>query len=291
MMLKTNFYLFACTLAAGLFPLSGCGDTDRFIQPEGRLQIDACIVPETGTGNRSLFRATASPSDYDRTSFQAGDVIKVERKEPVPSGLAPVSCTYTCSSTGWVWTEAADEPDGPFYIYENGEKFTATFPANHAEILADQSTGANFLQSNRLAATAAASGGKVSFTFLPVYTKITVIIYYQTQMPVPAETLTLTAVNLRGGVSDSDESVKSLCKTTESATEHTWSAIISPGTHVLNIKLGNSISYTAAGTAYAAATHYTYTLYRKQDRLEMDGTVTITSFGAGVSGGDEISAT
>ena len=289
-MRKTNILLYAYALSTGILILSGCNEPETPARQESPLQIAASIAPE-----RTPSRADAapSPSSYDKTSFQANDIIKVERKADSSSSLTSTSCTYRLSSTEtiWEWT-GAETTNGPFYTYENGKTFTATYPSTFNEIAEDQ-TGTGFLSSNKLTAEATASDGKVNFKFTPAFTKITVIIYYQTAEAISTDNgLTLTAPKLRGGSDKADQSVQCLCKTVGASTEHTWSGIINPGAYTLSIKLGNTTIYAAAtSTTFASATHYTYTLYRKGDRFQMSNTVTITAFGEGTSAGDEISAT
>lgn len=287
-MRKTNILFHACALSTGILILSGCNEPETPARQESPLQIAASIAPE-----RTPSRADAapSPSSYDKTSFQANDIIKVERKADSSSSLTPTSCTYQLSSAGtWEWT-GAETTNGPFYTYENGKTFIATYPSDHEEIAEDQ-TEDGFLSSNKLTAEATASDGKVNFKFTPVFTKITVIIYYQTAEAISTGNgLTLTAPKLRGGSDNTDQSVQCLCKTVGASTEHTWSGIINPGTYTLSIKLGSTTIYTITGTTFASATHYTYTLYRKGDRFQMNSTVTITAFDGGTSAGDEISAT
>ncbi|MCD7924536.1 MAG: hypothetical protein LUI85_07505 [Bacteroides sp.] len=288
-MRKTNILFYACALSTGILILSGCNESETPARQESPLQIAASIAPE-----RTPSRADAvpSPSSYDKTSFQANDIIKVERKEDTPSSLTPTSCTYRLSSAGaWEWT-GTETTNGPFYTYENGKTFIATYPSTFNEIAEDQ-TGTGFLSSNKLTAEATASDGKVNFKFTPAFTKITVIIYYQTAEAISTSNgLTLTAPKLRGGTdNNTDQSVQCLCKTVEASTEHTWSGIINPGTYTLSIKLGSTTIYTITSTEFVSATHYTYTLYRKGDRFQMSNTVTITAFGEGTPAGDEISAT
>lgn len=288
MMRKTNLFLCVCALAVGIPTVSGCRQEEyplgRENPPlESPLRIAADIAAE-----RVLTRADVSPS-YDKTAFVAGDVIKVERTN-TSSTLTPASCTYKLTDAKtWVWTEDPLETGGPFYTYENGETFTATYPATFDVIKEDQ-TGDGFLQSNQLTAQAKAANGGVSFNFAPAFTKITVIVYYQTAEAVPTtDVLTLTASALRGG--SGDESVRCLCKTNAAATEHTWSAIINPGTYALSISLGNT-TYTATSKQYKAATHYIYTLYRQGDRFQMSGNVTIKEYDTnGTTAGSDISAT
>lgn len=279
-------FIYGCLVLSAISALSACQDADApsWQQQPSPLQVSAAIAAE-----KPLSRADAVPS-YDRTGFLAGDIIKVERTDATAT-LSPASCTYQLSSAGaWEWTADAEETTaGPFYTYENGKTFTATYPVDFSGIAADQ-TGDGFRQSNKLTATATAANGKVTFNFAPAFTKITVIVYYQTAEAVPADALTLTADKLRGGTGS--ESVQCLCKTTTAAaTEHTWSGIITPGTYTLSISLGSTTYTATANKQYKAATHYTYTLYRQGDRLQLGSITTITAFPAdGTSAGSDISA-
>lgn len=278
-------FIYGCLVLSAISALSACQDVDApsWQQQPSPLQVSAAIAAE-----KPLSRADAV-SSYDRTGFLTGDIIKVERTDAT-TGLSPASCTYQLSSAGaWEWTAAAAETAaGPFYTYENGKGFKATYPADFSGIAANQ-TGDGFRQSNQLTATATATNGKVTFSFAPAFTKITVIVYYQTAEAVPADALTLTADKLRGGTGS--ESVQCLCKTTAAATEHTWSGIINPGTYTLSISLGSTTYTATASKQYEAATHYTYTLYRQGDRLQLGSITTITAFPTdGTSAGSDISA-
>lgn len=163
MMQKIYFLWYVCTLTVGISALSACQDVDApsWQQQPSPLQVSAAIAAE-----KPLSRADAVPS-YDRTCFMAGDIIKEERQDAT-TGLSPASCTYQLSSAGaWEWTAAAAETTaGPFYTYENGKGFKATYPADFSGIAADQ-TGDGFRQSNKLTATATAINRKVTFNLAP----------------------------------------------------------------------------------------------------------------------------
>ena len=284
MMRKTNLFLCVCALAVGIPTVSGCRQEEYPLGRENPLLEFPLRIAADIAAERVLTRADVSPS-YDKTAFVAGDVIEVKRTT-ASSTLTPASCTYKLTDAKtWVWTEDPLETDGPFYTYENGETFPATF-----DVIKEDQTGDGFLQSNKLTAQAKAANGGVTFNFAPAFTKITVIVYYQTAEAVPTtDVFTLTASALRGG--SGDESVRCLCKTNAAATEHTWSAIINPGTYALNISLGNT-TYTATSKQYKAATHYIYTLYRQGDRFQMSGSVTIKEYDTnGTTAGSDISAT
>lgn len=106
-------------------------------------------------------------SDYDKKKFVTDDVIKISKgatdvnyKRTAAGGWAPSVSTTPMTTTG-------------------GDTFTATFPNDFSSILADQSTPTNFWKSNRLTATATATGNRVSFSFAPAACKITIIVSFQ----------------------------------------------------------------------------------------------------------------
>ena len=86
-MRKTNILFHACALSTGILILSGCNEPETPARQESPLQIAASIAPER-TPSRA--DASPSPSSYDKTSFQANDIIKVERKADLPPPPAPI---------------------------------------------------------------------------------------------------------------------------------------------------------------------------------------------------------
>lgn len=152
-------------------------------------------------------------SDYDKKKFVTDDVIKISKgatdvnyKRTAAGGWAPSVSTTPMTTTG-------------------GETFTATFPNDFSSILADQSTPTNFWKSNRLTATATATGNRVSFSFAPAACKITIIVSFQVDNS--SGSAKVTGKGLCGGNKTTEETI-TLLKTSEAVRRHTYSGIFSP---------------------------------------------------------------
>lgn len=152
-------------------------------------------------------------SDYDKKKFVTDDVIKISKgatdvnyKRTAAGGWAPSVSTTPMTTTG-------------------GDTFTATFPNDFSSILADQSTPTNFWKSNRLTATATATGNRVSFSFAPAACKITIIVSFQVDNS--SGSAKVTGKGLCGGNKTTEETI-TLLKTSEAVRRHTYSGIFSP---------------------------------------------------------------
>lgn len=151
-------------------------------------------------------------SDYDKKKFVTDDVIKISKgatdvnyKRTAAGGWAPSVSTTPMTTTG-------------------GDTFTATFPNDFSSILADQSTPTNFWKSNRLTATATATGNRVSFSFAPAACKITIIVSFQVDNS--SGSAKVTGKGLCSG--NATEETITLLKTSEAVRRHTYSGIFSP---------------------------------------------------------------
>lgn len=152
-------------------------------------------------------------SDYDKKKFVTDDVIKISKgatdvnyKRTAAGGWAPSVSTTPMTTTG-------------------GDTFTATFPNDFSSILADQSTPTNFWKSNRLTATATATGNRVSFSFAPAACKITIIVSFQVDNS--SGSAKVTGKGLCSGNKTTEETI-TLLKTSEAVRRHTYSGIFSP---------------------------------------------------------------
>lgn len=152
-------------------------------------------------------------SDYDKKKFVTDDVIKISKgatdvnyKRTAAGGWAPSVSTTPMTTTG-------------------GDTFTATFPNDFSSILADQSTPTNFWKSNRLTATATATGNRVSFSFAPAACKITIIVSFQVDNS--SGSAKVTGKGLCGENKTTEETI-TLLKTSEAVRRHTYSGIFSP---------------------------------------------------------------
>lgn len=153
-------------------------------------------------------------SDYDKKKFVTDDVIKISK-----TGSTDVNYKRTAAGN---WTPSV--PTTPMTTTGSGETFTATFPNDFSSILANQSTPTNFWKSNRLTATAAATGNRVSFSFAPAACKITIIVSFQVDNS--SGSAKVTGKGLCSG--NATEETITLLKTSEAVRRHTYSGIFSP---------------------------------------------------------------
>ena len=153
-------------------------------------------------------------SDYDKKKFVTDDVIKISK------GATDVNYKRTAAGG---WTPSVSTT--PMTTTGNGETFTATFPNDFSSILADQSTPTKFWKSNRLTATAAATGNRVSFSFAPAACKITLIVSFQVDNS--SGSAKVTGKGLCSGNKTTEETI-TLLKTSEAVRRHTYSGIFSP---------------------------------------------------------------
>lgn len=181
-------------------------------------------------------------SDYDKDRFVTDDIILISK-----SGTAGIRYKRTATGT-WTPVDAANP-----MTTTGGETFTATFPPEFSGILPDQTTPVAFWKSNQLSATAAASGNRISFSFVPAACKITVIIIYKAENI--AQGATVAGKGLCSGNPAKEETIL-LLKTSESKSRHTYSGIFS----------------------LAAATTYTITV-----KADVMGTGTYTELGSGLT--------
>lgn len=171
------------------------------------LEISAEIGnPQTRTGDSHL-------SDYDKKKFVTDDVIKISK------GSTDVNYKRTAAGN---WTPFV--VTAPMTTTGSGETFTATFPNDFSSILANQSTPTNFWKSNRLTATATATGNRVSFSFVPAACKITIIVSFQVDNS--SGSAKVTGKGLCSG--NATEETITLLKTSEAVRRHTYSGIFSP---------------------------------------------------------------
>ena len=153
-------------------------------------------------------------SDYDKKKFVTDDVIKISK-----TGSTDVNYKRTAAGA-WI----PSVPTAPMTTTGSGETFTATFPNDFSSILENQSTPANFWKSNRLIATATATGNRVSFSFAPAACKITIIVSFLVDNS--SGSAEVTGKGLCSG--NATEETITLLKTSEAVRRHTYSGIFSP---------------------------------------------------------------
>ena len=151
--------------------------------------------------------------------------------------------------------------------------------------MANQSTPTNFWKSNRLTATAAATGNRVSFSFALATCKITIIVSFQVDNSSGSAKVT------GKGLCSGNATEETLLKTSEAVRRHTYSGIFSP-----KAATSYTISVTASpfgtrtyqekgsGLTFHAGYEYQYT-FTGTNELNLTSVV-VTEFLPGFSGTD-----
>lgn len=250
----------------GLFLLCMLVCSASCVQNDAGVAMPLEVAAEIGTPHTRTDDPHAS--DYDKSSFSTGDVIKITK-----TGTA---VDYKRTAAG-AWAPVADATP---MTTTGSETFTATFPSTFTSIQADQRTYTAFWKSNQLSATATASGNSVRFSFAPTACKITVIIIYKASNT--AIGTTLAGKGLCSGNQSNDETIQ-LLKTSESLTRHTYSGVFSPqaaATYAITVQasvLGTG-TYTEQGSGLTlqAGHEYRYT-FTATDELILNS-VTVTDF-------------
>lgn len=212
-------------------------------------------------------------SDYDKKKFVTDDVIKISKgatdvnyKRTAAGGWAPSVSTTPMTTTG-------------------GDTFTATFPNDFSSILADQSTPTNFWKSNRLTATATATGNRVSFSFAPAACKITIIVSFQVDNS--SGSAKVAGKGLCSGNKTTEETI-TLLKTSEAVRRHTYSGIFSPDaatSYLISVTASSFGTRTyqekGSGLTFQAGYEYQYT-FTGTNELNLTSVV-VTEFLPGFS--------
>jgi len=136
------------------------------------------------------------------------------------------------------------------------ETFTASYPTAFTRILADQHTATNFWQSNRLTATGVLDGNKATFSFAPEAAKGTLVVKYGNDSKLPG-TASLEGTGIATDVSTSETiNAYGASAAGTSAQQHTYVAIVKPGsrTFVIKVKAGDSGETEKSYTEKAAHT-------------------------------------
>ena len=196
-------------------------------------------------------RATdAHAGDYDKSEFVAGDVIRIT------DGTKTADYQRVVTGTTGTWQPAS----GQTALTTTGsETFTASYPTAFTRILADQHTAINFWQSNRLTATGVLDGNKATFSFAPEAAKVTLVVKYgnsDSDKKLPG-TASLAGTGIATGASESQTiNAYSASAAGTSALQHTYVAIVKPGsrTFVIKVKAGNSGETEKSYTEKAAHT-------------------------------------
>lgn len=218
--------------------LAACSQEDALPRP---LEVSAEV------GNPATRATDAHADDYDKREFVAGDVIRIT------DGTKSVNYQRVVTGTTGTWQPAS----GQTALTTTGsETFTASYPTAFTRILTDQRTATNFWKSNRLTATGVLDGNKATFSFAPEAAKVTLVVKYGNDSKLPG-TASLEGTGIATDVSTSETiNAYSASAAGTSAQQHTYVAIVKPGsrTFVIKVKAGNSGETEKSYTEKAAHT-------------------------------------
>ena len=208
--------------------LAACSQEDALPRP---LEVSAEV------GNPATRAAADSHADdYDKREFVANDTIRIT------DGTKTADYQRMVTGTTGTWQPAS----GQTALTTTGsETFTASYPTAFTRILADQHTAINFWQSNRLTATGVLDGNKATFSFAPEAAKVTLVVKYgnnDSDKKLPG-TASLEGTGIATDVSTSETiNAYGASAAGTSALQHTYVAIVKPGsrTFVIKVKAGDS---------------------------------------------------
>lgn len=207
--------------------LAACSQEDALPRP---LEVSAEV------GNPATRATDAHADDYDKREFVAGDVIRIT------DGTKSANYQRVVTGTTGTWQPAS----GQTALTTTGsETFTASYPTAFTRILADQHTAINFWQSNRLTAKGVLDGNKATFSFAPEAAKVTLVVKYgnnDSDKKLPG-TASLEGTGIATDVSTSETiNAYGASAAGTSALQHTYVAIVKPGsrTFVIKVKAGDS---------------------------------------------------
>lgn len=199
--------------------LAACSQEDALPRP---LEVSAEV------GNPATRATDAHADDYDKREFVAGDVIRIT------DGTKSANYQRVVTGTTGTWQPASGQTA---LTTTGGETFTASYPTAFTRILTDQSTATNFWQSNRLAATGVLDGNKATFSFAPEAAKVTLVVKYGNDSKLPG-TASLEGTGIATDVSTSETiNAYSASAAGTSAQQHTYVAIVKPGSRTFTIKV------------------------------------------------------
>lgn len=218
--------------------LAACSQEDALPRP---LEVSAEV------GNPATRATDAHADDYDKREFVAGDVIRIT------DGTKSANYQRVVTGTTGTWQPAS----GQTALTTTGsETFTASYPTAFTRILTDQRTATNFWKGNRLTATGVLDGNKATFSFAPEAAKVTLVVKYGNDSKLPG-TASLEGTGIATDVSTSETiNAYSASAAGTSAQQHTYVAIVKPGsrTFVIKVKAGNSGETEKSYTEKAAHT-------------------------------------
>mgnify|MGYP000280993891 CR=1 FL=1 len=219
--------------------LAACSQEDALPRP---LEVSAEV------GNPATRATDAHADDYDKREFVAGDVIRIT------DGTKSANYQRVVTGTTGTWQPASGQT--ALTTTTGSETFTASYPTAFTRILTDQRTATNFWKSNRLTATGVLDGNKATFSFAPEAAKVTLVVKYGNDSKLPG-TASLEGTGIATDVSTSETiNAYSASAAGTSAQQHTYVAIVKPGsrTFVIKVKAGNSGETEKSYTEKAAHT-------------------------------------
>ena len=207
--------------------LAACPREDALPRP---LEVSAEV------GNPATRATDAHADDYNKREFVAGDVIRIT------DGTKSADYQRVVTGTTGTWQPAS----GQTALTTTGsETFTASYPTAFTRILTDQRTATNFWQSNKLTAKGVLDGNKATFSFAPAAAKVTLVVKYgnkDSDKKLPG-TASLEGTGIATDVSTSETiNAYGASAAGTSALQHTYVAIVKPGsrTFVIKVKAGDS---------------------------------------------------
>lgn len=220
--------------------LAACSQEDALPRP---LEVSAEV------GNPATRATDAHADDYDKREFVAGDVIRIT------DGTKSADYQRVVTGTTGTWQPASGQT--ALTTTGNGsETFTASYPTAFTRILTDQRTATNFWQSNQLTAKGVLDGNKATFSFAPAAAKVTLVVKYGNDSKLPG-TASLEGTGIATDVSTSETiNAYGASAAGTSAQQHTYVAIVKPGsrTFVIKVKAGDSGETEKSYTEKAAHT-------------------------------------
>ena len=221
--------------------LAACSQEDALPRP---LEVSAEV------GSPATRATDAHADDYDKREFVAGDVIRIT------DGTNTADYQRVVTGTTGTWQPASGQTA---LTTIGSETFTASYPTAFTRILADQHTAINFWQSNRLTAKGVLDGNKATFSFAPEAAKVTLVVKYgnsDSDKKFPG-TASLEGTGIATDVSTSETiNAYGASAAGTSAQQHTYVAIVKPGsrTFVIKVKAGDSGETEKSYTEKAAHT-------------------------------------
>ena len=275
------------TVLGCLLLTAGCSDNALTPSlPEGTPLTVSAAICASGEGRESETRAAvaagtravAADNGYDRSTFAAGDKIRIIRSRN-GSSSTPVDYTLNSASSGnstGEWKPSVTGT-GTELLVESGATYQASYPIEYSGIRADQrkAGGEDYRLSNLLETpekVAIGRDGTLSFTGV----KLTLKFSGKHTLSKDFTSMTVTGKGLYSGGASKDETVYLYHPGGTDKEQYTWHGIIAPLTSQQSIQVSvtdaNGVVYDITLIcARAANSHYTYTLTLKNDVLVPTG--------------------